>query len=56
LPRTHHAHPVSARHGLTCYEFGINYYGIWLLSKIGLAEKVQVAKFDPKNLKPAGVL
>jgi fatty-acid desaturase len=52
----HHAHPVSARHGLTWYEFDINYYGIWLLSKIGLAQKVQVAKFDPKNPKPAGVL
>ena len=52
----HHAHPVSARHGLTWYEFDINYYGIWLLSKIGLAEKVQTAKFDPKNPKPAGVL
>jgi stearoyl-CoA desaturase (delta-9 desaturase) len=52
----HHAHPVSARHGLTWYEFDINYYGIWLLSKIGLAKRVQVARFDPKNPKPAGVL
>jgi fatty-acid desaturase len=52
----HHAHPVSARHGLTWYEFDINYYGIWLLSKIGLAQKVQVAKFDKANPKPAGVL
>jgi fatty-acid desaturase len=52
----HHAHPVSARHGLTWYEFDINYYGIWLLSKIGLAEKIQVAKFDPQNPKPAGVI
>jgi fatty-acid desaturase len=52
----HHAHPVSARHGLTWYEFDINYYGIWVLSKIGLAKRVQVAKFDPKNPKPAGVL
>ena len=50
----HHAHPVSARHGLAWYEFDINYYGIWLLSKIGLAEKVQIAKFDPKDPKPAG--
>jgi stearoyl-CoA desaturase (delta-9 desaturase) len=52
----HHAHPVSARHGLTWYEFDINYYGIWVLSKLGLARKVQVAKFDPENPKPAGVL
>ncbi len=51
----HHAHPVSARHGLTWYEFDINYYGIWLLEKVGLAKKVQIAKFDPLNPKPAGI-
>ncbi len=50
----HHAHPVSARHGLAWYEFDINYYCIWLLSKVGLAKKVQIAKFDPMNPKPAG--
>jgi stearoyl-CoA desaturase (delta-9 desaturase) len=51
----HHAHPVSARHGLTWYEFDINYYGIWVMSKLGLAKKVQIAKFDPINPKPAGM-
>jgi len=51
----HHAHPVSARHGLAWYEFDPNYYGIWLLEKVGLAKKVQIAKFDPKNPKPAGM-
>jgi stearoyl-CoA desaturase (delta-9 desaturase) len=51
----HHAHPVSARHGLTWYEFDINYYGIWLLEKLGLAKKVQIARFDPKDPRPAGV-
>jgi len=51
----HHAHPVSARHGLAWYEFDPNYYGIWLLSKLGLAEKIQIAKFDPKNPKPSGI-
>ena len=51
----HHAHPVSARHGLAWYEFDVNYYCIWLLSKLGLAKKVQIAKFDPQNPKPAGV-
>jgi len=51
----HHAHPVSARHGLAWYEFDINYYGIWLLKKIGLAKKVQIAKFDPTDPKPAGM-
>jgi fatty-acid desaturase len=50
----HHAHPVSVRHGLVWYEFDPNYYGIWLLEKLGLAKKVQVAKWDPKNPKPAG--
>lgn len=51
----HHAHPVSARHGLTWYEIDPNYWGIWLLSKLGLAKKIQVAKFDPENPKPAGL-
>jgi fatty-acid desaturase len=50
----HHAHPVSARHGLAWYEFDINYYCIWILSKMGLAKKIQIAKFDPRNPKPAG--
>ena len=50
----HHAHPVSARHGLAWYEFDVNYYGIWLMEKAGLAKKVQIAKFDPTNPKPAG--
>jgi len=52
----HHAHPVSARHGLAWYEFDPNYYGIWLLAKLGLATKVQTAHYDPSNPKPAGVL
>ncbi len=51
----HHAHPVSARHGLKWYEIDPNFYGIWLLSKLGLARKIQIAKFDPKNPKPAGL-
>ena len=50
----HHAHPVSARHGMTWYEFDLNYCGIWLLSKLGLAQKVKVAKFDRANPSPAG--
>ena len=51
----HHAHPVSARHGLAWYEFDVNYYGIWLLEKMGLAKKVQIAEFDPHDPKPSGV-
>ena len=51
----HHAHPVSARHGLIWYEIDPNFWGIWILGKLGLARKIQVAKFDPENPKPAGV-
>ena len=50
----HHAHPVSARHGLKWYEFDPNYYGIWLLKKLGLAHDVKIAQYDPKNPRPAG--
>jgi stearoyl-CoA desaturase (delta-9 desaturase) len=50
----HHAHPVSARHGLAWYEFDINYYCIWVLARLGLAKKIQIAKFDPMSPKPAG--
>jgi stearoyl-CoA desaturase (delta-9 desaturase) len=51
----HHAHPVSARHGLKWYELDPNFWGIWLLSKIGLAKKIRVAKYDPADPKPAGL-
>jgi stearoyl-CoA desaturase (delta-9 desaturase) len=51
----HHAHPVSARHGLAWYEMDPNYWGIWLLSKLGLARNVKLAKFDRANPKPAGI-
>ena len=51
----HHAHPVSARHGLKWYEIDPNFWGIWILARLGLARKVQVAKFDPDNPKPAGM-
>jgi fatty-acid desaturase len=40
----HHAHPVSARHGMAWYEFDPNYYGIWLLGKIGLAKNINAVK------------
>lgn len=51
----HHAHPVSARHGLTWYEFDPNFYGIWLLKKLGLARQIKIAQFDPDDPRPAGV-
>jgi stearoyl-CoA desaturase (delta-9 desaturase) len=40
----HHAHPVSARHGLAWYEIDINYMGIRALQMLGLAWDVKVAK------------
>ncbi|MGA2412785.1 MAG: fatty acid desaturase [Candidatus Binataceae bacterium] len=51
----HHAHPVSARHGLKWYELDVNYLGIWLLRKLGLAHEIKVAQYDPHNPRPAGV-
>ena len=50
----HHAHPVSARHGLKWYEFDPNYYGIWLLKAVGLAKNVQIASYDRNDPRPAG--
>ncbi len=38
----HHAHPVSARHGMAWYELDVNYWGIWLLGLLGLARKIKV--------------
>jgi stearoyl-CoA desaturase (delta-9 desaturase) len=42
----HHAHPVSARHGLKWYEIDLNWYGIWTLKKLGLARHVYRVKLD----------
>jgi stearoyl-CoA desaturase (delta-9 desaturase) len=39
----HHAHPVSARHGLAWYEIDLNYYGIKTLEFVGLARDIRVA-------------
>src|SRR5271170_1971132 len=36
----HHAHPVSARHGMAWYEIDFNYMGIQLLQLLGLARNV----------------
>jgi len=45
----HHAHPVSARHGLRWYEIDMNWYGIWMLKKLGLARHVYRVKLDDLN-------
>lgn len=39
----HHAHPISARHGLAWYEFDPSYLQIRLLEKLGIAKSVKVA-------------
>jgi stearoyl-CoA desaturase (Delta-9 desaturase) len=39
----HHAHPTSARHGLTWYEFDWSWLQIKLLKRLGLAKKIHVA-------------
>jgi fatty-acid desaturase len=38
----HHAHPVSASHGMAWYELDINYWGIRLLGLLGLARRIKV--------------
>lgn len=50
----HHAHPVSARHGLFWWELDPNFWGIWILAKLGLARGIKVAQFDHEDPKPAG--
>ena len=42
----HHAHPVSARHGLRWYEIDLNWYGIWALKTLGLAHNVYRVKLS----------
>jgi fatty-acid desaturase len=42
----HHAHPVSARHGIAWYEVDLNWYGIWALKKLGLARHVYRVKLS----------
>lgn len=49
----HHAHPVSARHGLKWYEIDTNWYAIWALQKLGLAQKVNTYKLGLAAKKTA---
>jgi stearoyl-CoA desaturase (delta-9 desaturase) len=54
----HHAHPVSARHGLKWYEVDFNWYGIWTLKKLGLANQIQVTELSesrPSALAPSSL-
>jgi stearoyl-CoA desaturase (delta-9 desaturase) len=42
----HHAHPVSARHGLAWYELDMTYLQLKALEKIGVISKLQEATVD----------
>jgi hypothetical protein len=49
----HHAHPVSARHGLAWYEIDMNWYGIRALQALGLAWEVKLPRLTPEPPPPA---
>ena len=40
----HHAHPVSARHGLAWYEFDISWITLKVMRALGIASNIQVAQ------------
>jgi stearoyl-CoA desaturase (delta-9 desaturase) len=44
----HHAHPVSARHGLAWYEFDISWITLKLMRVLGIVSNIQVARL-PQN-------
>jgi sn-1 stearoyl-lipid 9-desaturase len=48
----HHAHPVSARHGLAWYEVDLNWIGIRTLQALGLAWDVRVARLAHVHRMP----
>jgi stearoyl-CoA desaturase (delta-9 desaturase) len=47
----HHAHPQSARHGLTWWEVDTNWYGIQFLKMLGLAWDIKLPR-ENARLKP----
>ena len=44
----HHAHPVSARHGLAWYEFDVTWLTLRCFNAIGLVHDVKVARLAPR--------
>jgi stearoyl-CoA desaturase (delta-9 desaturase) len=52
----HHAHPVSARHGLRWYEIDANWYGIWLMKKLGLAKQIHTTKLETIQRAEQGIV
>jgi len=49
----HHAHPQSAKHGLTWYEIDMNWYGISVLRMLGLVWDVKLPKVLAERKKKA---
>jgi stearoyl-CoA desaturase (delta-9 desaturase) len=45
----HHAHPTSARHGLAWYEFDPSWLQLKVLSALGIAKSIQVAKIPTEQ-------
>ncbi len=46
----HHAHPVSARHGMAWYELDVNYLLIRLLGALRLAKRIRVQTVDSSTV------
>jgi sn-1 stearoyl-lipid 9-desaturase len=49
----HHAHPQSARHGLTWKEIDFNWYGLVVLRSIGLVWDIKTTKLKQAVAQPA---
>ena len=49
----HHAHPVSARHGLAWYEFDISWITLKLLAAVGIVSDLKVAKVREQQMAKA---
>ena len=47
----HHAHPQSARHGLTWYEIDMNWYAISILRALGLVWDVKAPRLEALEKK-----
>ena len=51
----HHAAPQAARHGIAWYEFDLNWYGIVVLRRLGLARDIKLPRLTPDR-KPRTVI
>ncbi len=48
----HHAHPVSARHGMKWHEFDFNWYTICAFKLVGLASRIRYAQVPLPSTSP----